>query len=89
MGGSVQQSIQTSSKIQESFAGISNLIEPPPQITLAKKHSISHDITKAPKWMKTPNGASFGVNYNYCWILHINKRFLKTVWRQIDNFQQQ
>lgn len=57
--GKVQQ-IQTTNKIADSFPGMDGYVEAPvPQ----QSAPTSVDLSKPPKWLKRPIGASFGVNY--------------------------
>lgn len=54
------QQIQTTNKIADSFPGMDGYIQAPvPQQTL---EPVSVDLTKPPKWLKRPVGASFGVS---------------------------
>lgn len=58
MGGKTQQ-IVTSNKIADSFPGMEGYTQAPvPQQSAAPE---SVDLSKPPKWLKRPVGASFGV----------------------------
>ncbi|CAH0563613.1 unnamed protein product [Brassicogethes aeneus] len=56
MGGKTQQ-IQTTNKIADSFPGMEGYIQAPVSQTVAV---VSNDLSKPPKWLKKPCGASFG-----------------------------
>lgn len=57
MGGKTQQ-IQTTNKIADSFPGMEGYIQAP---ALQQNNAVvSNDLTKPPKWLKRPVGASFG-----------------------------
>ncbi|XP_049818141.1 protein transport protein Sec31A [Aethina tumida] len=56
MGGKTQQ-IQTTNKIADSFPGMDGYIQAPVSQTTAV---VSCDLTKPPKWLRRPCGASFG-----------------------------
>ncbi|XP_060523111.1 protein transport protein Sec31A isoform X2 [Cylas formicarius] len=56
MGGKTQQ-VQTTNKIADSFPGMDGYVQAPVQTTPAV---ISVDLSKPPKWLKRPVGASFG-----------------------------
>lgn len=61
MGGQ-QQQVQTSDKIADSFPGMDGYVQAPcPQ----QAPPVSVDLTKPPKWLKRPVGASFAVNTIY------------------------
>lgn len=62
--GHSNKQIQTSNKIADSFPGMDGYLQAPvPQQTT---HPAYNDISKAPKWMKKPVSAKFGVsNFNY------------------------
>lgn len=60
MGGKTQQ-IQTTNKIADSFPGMDGYVQAPiPQ--QGSSVVVSVDLTKPPKWLKKPIGASFGVS---------------------------
>jgi protein transport protein SEC31 len=57
--GGTQQQVQTSSKIADSFPGMSQM----PQESVQQPSSQSavfHDMKKPPKWLKRPSGIAFG-----------------------------
>ncbi|KAJ8981910.1 hypothetical protein NQ317_007302 [Molorchus minor] len=57
MGGKTQQ-FQTTNKIADSFPGMDGYVQAPvPQPSTV---TVSADLTKPPKWLKKPVGASFG-----------------------------
>ena len=59
LGGHNQESVVTSNKIVESFPGMDPYSQPPPSVV---HHTDEASILKkAPKWLKKPFGASFGV----------------------------
>lgn len=59
--GGVQQQVQTSRKIADSFPGMDTFADPhlPQNNTTPVAYS---DLRKPPKWMRRPIGASFGVS---------------------------
>lgn len=58
LGGYNQGSVETSNKIADSFPGMDPFTQPPPAV-----HTEAAAIlTRAPKWLKKPFGASFGVS---------------------------
>lgn len=58
MGGK-QEQLQTSNKIADSFPGMDGYVQAPaPQ----QAQPVSVDLSKPPKWLKRPVGASFGVS---------------------------
>lgn len=60
MGGKTQQ-IQTTNKIADSFPGMEGYVEAPvPQPGAAVVASV--DLSKPPKWLRRPVGASWGVS---------------------------
>lgn len=59
LGGYEQTSMGTSSKIVDSFPGMDPFTQPPPTVQTEKTAL----LTKAPKWLKKPFGASFGVSF--------------------------
>jgi protein transport protein SEC31 len=66
MGGKTQQ-IQTTNKIADSFPGMDGYVQAPvPQQSTAPT---SVDLSKAPKWLKRPVGAKFGVRKKNCTLL--------------------
>ncbi|XP_014475273.1 PREDICTED: protein transport protein Sec31A isoform X2 [Dinoponera quadriceps] len=56
LGGQQQTSMGTSSKIVDSFPGMDPFTQLPPTVQTEK----TAILTKAPKWLKRPFGASFG-----------------------------
>lgn len=58
MGGKTQQ-IQTTDKIADSFPGMDGYMQPPP--IQQQQSVVSVDLSKPPKWLKKPVGASFAV----------------------------
>ncbi|XP_032675086.1 protein transport protein Sec31A isoform X2 [Odontomachus brunneus] len=56
LGGQQQTSMGTSSKIADSFPGMETFTQFPPTVQTEK----TAILTKAPKWLKKPFGASFG-----------------------------
>ncbi|XP_076291003.1 COPII coat complex component secretory 31 [Lasioglossum baleicum] len=56
LGGQQQMSTETSNKIVDSFPGMDPFTQPPP----AMQSEPAVILTKAPKWLKRPFGASFG-----------------------------
>lgn len=61
MGGKTQQ-IQTTNKIADSFPGMDGYVQAP-VLQQTTSSVVSVDLTKPPKWLKKPVGASFGVSY--------------------------
>lgn len=57
MGGKTQQ-IQTTNKIADSFPGMDGYAETP--VPQQDSGPVSVDLSKPPKWLKKPVGASFG-----------------------------
>lgn len=58
LGGQQQLSVETSNKIVDSFPGMDPFTQPPSAVQ-AEPAVV---LTKAPKWLKRPFGASFGVS---------------------------
>lgn len=58
LGGQQQTSMGTSSKIADSFPGMDPFTQFPATVQTEK----TAILTKAPKWLKRPFGASFGVS---------------------------
>nr|XP_033322132.1 protein transport protein Sec31A [Megalopta genalis]XP_033322133.1 protein transport protein Sec31A [Megalopta genalis]XP_033322134.1 protein transport protein Sec31A [Megalopta genalis] len=56
LGGQQQMATETSNKIVDSFPGMDPFTQPPP--TMQSEPAVT--LTKAPKWLKKPFGASFG-----------------------------
>ncbi|XP_017767013.1 PREDICTED: protein transport protein Sec31A isoform X1 [Eufriesea mexicana] len=56
LGGQKQMSVETSKKIVDSFPGMDPFTHPPPPVQTEP----TVVLTKAPKWLKRPFGASFG-----------------------------
>ncbi|XP_017886160.1 protein transport protein Sec31A isoform X2 [Ceratina calcarata] len=56
LGGQQQMSVETSNKIVDSFPGMDPFSQPPPSV----QNEPAVILTKAPKWLKRPFGASFG-----------------------------
>lgn len=56
LGGQPQMSVETSNKIVDSFPGMDPFTQPPSAVQ-AEPAVV---LTKAPKWLKRPFGASFG-----------------------------
>ncbi|KAJ8957314.1 hypothetical protein NQ314_006562 [Rhamnusium bicolor] len=68
MGGKTQQ-IQTTNKIADSFPGMDGYVQAPvPQPTTGP---VSVDLTKPPKWLRRPVGASFG---DKLWTLYEHRK---------------
>lgn len=57
MGGKAQQ-IQTTNKIADSFPNMDGYVQAP--VPQPSTTPVSADLTKPPKWLKKPVGASFG-----------------------------
>lgn len=55
------QQIQTTNKIADSFPGMDGYAETP--VPQQDSGPVSVDLSKPPKWLKKPVGASFGVSY--------------------------
>lgn len=53
------QQLQTTNKIADSFPGMDGYIQAP--IQQQSSGPVSVDLSKPPKWLKRPVGASFGV----------------------------
>lgn len=67
--GGTQQQVQTSSKIADSFPGMEQMSQENVHQQPSAQAVVSHDLKKAPKWLKRPCGISFGfggklVSYN-------------------------
>lgn len=58
LGGKQQEILETTSKIADSFPGISQIAQPTNPVAQTESTA---ELTKAPKWLKRPFGASFGV----------------------------
>ncbi|KAG7202003.1 hypothetical protein KM043_004690 [Ampulex compressa] len=56
LGGHQQQATETSNKIVDSFPGMDPFTQAPPAV----QSESAPVLTKAPKWLKRPFGASFG-----------------------------
>jgi protein transport protein SEC31 len=74
LGGHNQGSVETSNKIVDSFPGMDPFTQPPPSV----QTEATAILKKAPKWLKRPFGASFGVSifiiifiYNFKYIIYI------------------
>lgn len=61
LGGRNQESSETTNKIVDSFPGMDPFTQAPP----ATETEAAAILKKAPKWMKRPFGASFGVKRNH------------------------
>lgn len=57
--GGQQQPVETSNKIVDSFPGMDPFTQPPSTV----QTEATVVLTKAPKWLKRPFGASFGVSF--------------------------
>ena len=58
LGGHNQGSAVTSDKIVDSFPGMDPFTQPPPTV----QTEATPILKKAPKWLRKPCGASFGVS---------------------------
>ena len=58
LGGSHQDTVEISNKIVDSFPGMDPFTQAPPLQQIETKSILK----KAPKWLKRPFGATFGVN---------------------------
>lgn len=66
LSGGVQQQIQTSNKILDSFPGMENMSqEPAHQSTAPANVVVYHDLARPPKWFKKPAGICFGFGGKY------------------------
>lgn len=73
------QQIQTTDKIADSFPGMDGYVQAPvPQKNL---EPVSVDLTKPPKWLKRPVGASFGVS-----LVKEMYRKIVTIWLEEDMY---
>ena len=57
LGGYHQEALETSNKIVDSFPGMDPFTQAPP----TKQLEVAAMLKKAPKWLKRPFGATFGV----------------------------
>lgn len=77
------QQLQTTNKIADSFPGMDGYIQAPLQQQAAGPVSV--DLSKPPKWLKRPVGASFGVSTFISCNNHTHLHNPILVWREVNN----